>query len=63
MGCWIGVPGMALGVGADGVGGYDGCCIGCGPIMPPCDAVNGLGDGGGVGGRCSTIPGGADPKR
>lgn len=54
---------MALGVGADGVGGYDGGCIGCGPIMPPCDALNGLGDGGGVSGRCSTIPGGDDPRR
>jgi hypothetical protein len=50
MGCGIGVPGMAPGVGVGGVEGYGGCCLGCGPIMPPCDEGNCLGGGGGVGG-------------
>ena len=54
---WDRCLGIALGIGADGVGGYDGCCLGCGPIMPPCDEGNGLGGGGGVGGCCSAAPG------
>ena len=61
--CGADIPGVVPGIGADGVCGYDGCCLGCGPIIvPPCDEGNRLGGGGGVGGGCcSVVPGIARP--